>query len=129
MDEYIVKICNNGDGGCYFYKNGLLHRESGAAIVLISKDELDRLADKKLYKIEIIEEDSPPDYQDQFVSVDLEPGQNLGFNRARTNAIHYLNGKPYSQQDFESIKSKLDLKKEIDSELPITQPATKKAKI
>jgi hypothetical protein len=129
MDEYILKICNNGDGPCYFYKNGLLHRENGAAIVLISKDELDKLKDKELYKIEIIEEEFPPNYQVNFVFATLDPAKNLGFNRAKSNAIHYLNGEPYSSEDFEIIKSKLDLKKQIDSELSITQSNTKKIKI
>lgn len=72
----------------------------------------------------ILEEEMPPDYK-----IDYIPYEYKGTITTNINAIHYLNGEPYSQTDFEQIKAKLDLKNELSTELFIAQTNTQKVKI
>jgi hypothetical protein len=44
-------------------------------------------------------------------------------------AVYYLEGKPYTKKQFEEIKTKLDLKKELDKELNMTKSNIKKVKV
>ncbi len=124
MDEYIVKICNKSifdEGDYYFYKNGLLHREEGSAIILqFSTNKFKSLNDKDLYKEEIITNKFPQDYKFKYLEIG-DSGVSL--------ATHYLNGIHYSQEQFEKIKEKLDLKNELNNELSITKNNTQKPKI
>ena len=120
-DEYTVKICINKEfyrTDYYFYKNGLLHREAGPAILLgLNKVEFDKLEDNHLYKEELIFKRVPPGYECKYV-------------RATPPAIavvkHYLNGIAYqTEKEFNIAK----FNKELEQELPVTKLTNKKPKI
>jgi len=127
MDEYIVKIYNKNifnEGDYYFYKNGLLHREEGPAIMVqFSRDKFNSLKDKDLYKEETIPSKCPNDYEFKY----LEDYTTItGISVAR----HYLDGMHYSKKEFENIKFRQDLKDELSSELVLTESNnTQKVKI
>lgn len=122
MSNHIVKICNNGKKDCYFYKNGLLHRENGPAIVLgYLSDNLHKLEDLHLYQQKNIQEGFPSNYQIRYLLESLEGDV--------VNAIYYLNGEPYTKQEFMDAKVILDLKNELSSELITNQSPIKKSKV
>lgn len=121
MDEYIVYI--NDYQTRYYYKNGLLHRESGPAVIKRNEIELyQNLIDKQPYKeIMLNTYNAPKNYEGQFL-----PNEN---KLTWYTATHYLEGKPYSQKDFEEIKGKIDLKNELSSELTKNESKSKNLKI
>jgi hypothetical protein len=128
MDNCVVKICYNGQKDCYFYKNGLLHREIGPAIIIgATKDDLINLEDSHLYKQEIIKAGFPPNYSIKFL-LESMPGTTNSETQV-VNATYYLKGEPYTEEEFMEAKAKLDLKKDLDNELSITQLNPKKVKI
>ncbi len=112
MDEYIVKKCSNGEGKFFYYKNGKLHREAGPAVVIVpKKEEFTNLGDEHLYKEEIIAEHNPKDYQTLFIeSVEKNATVTVA-------AYHYLEGKPYTEEEFQIIKAKNELDKELPTDL------------
>lgn len=119
MDEYIVKKCYNGKGGFFYYKNGKLHREAGPAIIFPKLKDND-LGDDNLYKEEIVSTMNPYGYFAQYVVED---------RYEKTPAKYYIEGKPYTQKEFQEIKAKLELKNELYTELPVTQSNKQKAKL
>jgi hypothetical protein len=128
QDTYIVKRTMDGTGACFFYKNGLLHREAGPAIVTLSdRDTCLQLGDEHLYKEESISGNFPEDYKFEYI---LE-NKYIDGRKAQVHTIPvcYLDGKPYSNEEFQEIKTKLDLKTELNSELPSIHSNNKKAKI
>jgi hypothetical protein len=127
-DTYIIKRTRNGTGACFFYKNGLLHRELGPAIVtLANRDDLLNLGDEYLYKEISIDSKFPNDYIPIYIL------ENQCINDRMTQvysiAVYYLNGQAYSKKEFNEAKIKLDLKKELDKELNIVQSNIKKTKV
>lgn len=132
MDKYVLKKCRGGQGSYFFYKNGLLHREVGPAVLLEELEDKSpflNLGDEHLYTVEILESGSPKDYKEArlFERTYLA---NLSYSVDSIIVLyHYLNGKPYTKKRFEEIKVKLDVKNELDKELPITETTNKKMKI
>lgn len=127
-DFYVVKKGSNGNGAYFYYKNGLLHREAGPAIVTVSNmEELTSLGDEYLYQEEILSTQFPEGY----IVERQNEIQNINGNLTLVFAIamFYLEGKPYTQQDFEEIKSKLDLKNELITELPSKKINNKQIKV
>jgi hypothetical protein len=120
-DEYIVYI--NDYKTRYYYKNGKLHREAGPAVVRGSHIEnYQGLVDKYPYKEILLHTyEAPKGYESQ----DLQYEDNLSWY----TAMYYLEGKPYSQKEFEKIKLALDLNNELSSELASNQSNHKKSKI
>jgi hypothetical protein len=127
-DIYIIKRTNNGIGACFFYKNGLLHREVGPAVVtLANRDEFLNLGDESLYKETPIDSKFPNGYKPENIFVeDNIKGKNV---LVYSIAIYYLNGQAYSYKEFEEAKIKLDLKKELDKELDTSQSNIKRSKV
>jgi hypothetical protein len=127
MNEYIVKVYN--DGSRYYYRNGLLHRETGPAI-LIPEDQkyFNESNDDHLYKEAIVEEDAPYKIFNQKPIMYL-PQPTGSFKRYHTMPVYYLNGEGYSDEEFAKIKAKLVLKNELSIELPKTESNSKKLKI
>jgi hypothetical protein len=125
-DQYIVKICATSQfelNDYYFYKNGLLHREEGPAVLLgLNEDSFYKIKGRKLYKEEFIPYKFPPGYEIKYVN---------SRSPAIKPASYYLNNEPYTEEEFNNIKSKLALKNELNNELPCSQSNTntKKNKI
>jgi len=117
MDKYVVKKCLSGRGALFFYKNDLLHREAGPAIIMsppISPNL--NLGDEHLYTIEFLSETQPP----QYVRSKLIKLVGAGISKFVT-AIYYLEGQPYTKEDFEKLKAKIDLKENLFNELLINE--------
>lgn len=130
MDNYIVKICQNGKGGCYFYKNNVLHREAGPAVLKnITKNEFEQLADKDLYQEEIIPELFPSDYQISFLEEPPPANDKSGFAGSIIDAIYYLDGVPILEEEFKINRSRIKLKDELSTELSLSQSSNKKSKV
>lgn len=123
-DEYVLKKYSDGYGACFFYKNGLLHREAGPAY--ISEEEIEdnpsllNIGDEHLYKEEIYKTRQPEGFNETIV-----------FEKNYFNIrLHYLSGIPYSNEEFKIIKEKMDLQKELSNSLDKSQLInTKKIKI
>lgn len=113
-DNYIVKIYKISmvdKSDYYFYKNNLLHREEGSAILLgLTQKEFDRLKDRELYKKEFIPFKFPPGYSIKYFATKTP-------TVAIKAASYYLEGQPYKEEEFNNIKFKLDLKNELNNEL------------
>jgi hypothetical protein len=134
MDEYILKRGFGGSGAYFFYKNGLLHREVGPAIIFEETEEEYKnrflnLGDEHLYKEEIINSKYPLDYKEELFqekvyipSLKYAVDSHIVFS-------HYLNGKPYTPNEFKQIKVRLDLKNELNTELPNNHSNIKKPKV
>lgn len=120
-DSYVVKICSTGQfelNDYYFYKDNLLHRETGPAVILgLTKEKFDKLVDKELYKQELIQSKFPPGYQIKYVRV-ISPAIRV--------ASYYLYNEPYTEEEFNKIKFTLELKKELNDELQSHQSDPKK---
>jgi hypothetical protein len=130
MDNYIVKICQSGKGGFYFYKNDMLHREAGPAVLKnMTKDEFDQLDDKELYQKEITNTLLPPGYQANFLFEKPLAYDNSGYGGSIVDAIYYLDGEPFLEEEFKRNISKIKLKDELSQELSISKELTQKAKI
>lgn len=131
MDEYILKKCSFGTGTYFYYKNGLLHREAGPAIVSaynisrIKPNKYPHLNDSHLYKQEIVNEIAPKNY----IGIQITEEGQQGLCHEITDAVYYLEGEPYTKKQFEKVKEKLDLKNQLNVELPITQQIIKKTKV
>ncbi len=124
MDQYIIIVSRNKTK--YYYKNSVLHREEGPAIIhKFHQDKHLDLPDEHLYKIVEIEDLMPKGYKDIYVGEDVEDSSRVPFRPAR----YYLDGKPYSKKEFEQIKEKMDLKKELNNELNLNQINIQKVKI
>jgi hypothetical protein len=106
-DEYIIE--DNGFN-FIFKKNGVRHREAGPALFWkanVNKEQLLNLNDKHLYKL---------------VHLDLTSHDKDFLSRAEdrvdlNEVYYYVEGKKYSQQEFETIKLKLILKTELTEDL------------
>jgi hypothetical protein len=120
-DQYIVYI--NEYKTRYYYKNDLLHREAGPAIVRGSLVEnYEHLVDKQPYEeIMLHIYGVPKGYESQYLRYE----DRLEYY----TAMYYLEGKPYSQKDFEKIKTIIDLQDELNDKLPINLSNNKKNKI
>jgi len=127
-EEYIVQKCKNGKGSLFFYKNGLLHREAGPAIVTFpNRKTLTKLGDENLYKEKIVKSDFPEHYSPD--PIDKSELINGKIALIHSIAIFYLEGKPYSQEEFEQIKGTFILKNELSKELLESDKLTKKVKL
>lgn len=126
-NEYTVKIFN--DGTRYHYKNNLLHREIGPAILIPEdKQYFKDLSDRHLYKEIFVDEDAPWKIFNQKPIIYLP--QPLGsFKRYHTMPVYYLNGEALSDEEFVKVKAKLVLKNELSSDLPMNQTTNKPPKI
>jgi len=114
MDQYIVKKCSDGRGIFFYYKNDKLHREAGPAIVYRSnRRKFITLIDEDLYKQEVILENVPENYETNHIVENP-----VGLCPEITVAVYYLEGEPYTKNDFEKLKTIIDLNKELGNELP-----------
>lgn len=127
-DNYIVKRTRNGTGACFFYKNGTLHREAGPAIVTLSnREHFLQLGDEELYKEEHISTDFPDGYSYEYLQQEEIIDGHLA--KFTTIPIFYLNGQPYTEEEFNKIKLTLELKNELNNELLSSTNSVKKAKV
>lgn len=128
MNNYVVKKFGGANGDHFYYKNGLLHREAGPAILSRFKRRFfQNLGDEGLYKEEILQGNSPSDYEPEIITELSENIDNI--SDTMMVAIYYLEGQAYTSDEFKDIKAKLDLKKELYSELDSSSNSIKKAKI
>ncbi len=120
QDEYTVTLLNKHL--CYF-KNGLLHREDGPALVHFDDEanliaymtDKDNIKDYSLYK-EISNEEIDKKNIPAFVAFNLSY---LG------QTCYYLKGSRYSKEEFEAVK----LNNQLEIELPKPTPREKKFKV
>lgn len=128
QDKYIVKRTRGGTGVLFFYKNDLLHREAGPAIVTPSNMDIYlQLGDEHLYEMESINTDFPDGYNYEYIKEEEIINGRLA--QVAAIPIFYVEGEPYTHKEFQEIKSRLDLKNELNSELSTIQTNNKKAKI
>jgi len=124
MDEYILRVYENGTGAHYYYKNGMLHREAGSAI--LNPFEVKRYTeepDKDLYRKEIVEDMSPNKTQanDPF---------GLGIKTMYYSISHlYLEGVRYNRPEFEKMLEILKQKRQLEAELNQSIEKPKKVKL
>ncbi len=128
MDKFIVKKALNGKGAYYYFKNGLFHREAGPAIIDFDDRHLfDNLLDQDLYEEEIIQKALPENFEESMLSVKQNRMMDLLF------VNYYLNGHPYTKEEFErTIRIKNEIKAITDDltvGLPNNKIADKKKKV
>lgn len=128
MDNYVVKKCGGANGTHFYYKNGLLHREAGPAILSRYKRKFfSNLGDEGLYKEEILQEDQPSDYDIDIIN-ELEENVDDIMDMVVV-AKYYLEGQAYASHEFKDIVTKLALKNELDNELASSIHNNKRVKI
>jgi len=116
QDEFILNIHANGSR--YYYKNGLIHRESGPAIINpLDKDKYFYTNDVNLYTTNLLPESEP------FYLKEDDLWEYPIYLSIRTS--YFINGIEYSQKEFEARK----LKKELDNELLIKEFENRKTKV
>lgn len=120
-DEYLVEIF---DGSKYYFKNGKLHRENGPAI---TPENYRNFGDEHLYKEEIVQ--SGKGKYITYTGIGSR-GEKVLFFVNWTIAYtlkksHYLNGQPYSPEQFPKALAQYQL----NQELPLNNTQTKKVKI
>lgn len=88
------------------------------------KNKFFSLGDEYLYKEEIISSRYTIGYTEKFYL----PSLNYPVD-SHIVLVHYLNGKPYTANEFKQIKPRLDLKSELNKEVSINQNSSQKLKL
>lgn len=110
-DKYQVYI--RKEGTRVYYKNGLIHREAGPAVVRVEDIELyTNLSDKGLH-----EETFKQVANDMFCASHKDYKSNV--------SSYFLEGKLYEQDEFDIII----FNKRLEKELPLSELNDKKVKI
>lgn len=123
-DEYVVII--SGNKSKHYYKNGLLHREVGPAIVTsYNKETYSGLSDEHLYKEVLVQSFTPSGYKPIYVTEEIEDSPRMPYRKA----IYYLDGNAYAKRDFDKRITQMNLKNDLNTELLVNQSNTKKPKI
>ena len=122
-DNYVVNI--KSDGTSYYFKNGLLHRENGPAIInATDKEKYSNLLDESLYIKEITTHLQEATYLEE---EDLWEYPVYLF----IATSYYLNGIKYSKDEFVARKFRKELAIELENQLnhPHNQTEIKKIKV
>lgn len=115
-DNYVLSI--KSDGTLYYFKNGLLHRENGPAIInSMDKGKDLNLSDESLYTKEITPYSKEATYLE-----DDELWEYPVYLFISTS--YYLNGIQYSKEEFTARKLRKELAIELENQLTHTQEPT-----
>lgn len=117
-DKYVVYI--RKDGTRFYYKNNKLHRESGPAIVISDdKDKYTKLDDDSLYE-KTFQPVLVDVREDMYEVVKFPNGKIVTYETTMTFYIfsqYYLDGMKYSEKEFQTIKLKENMEKDLAEKL------------
>lgn len=123
-DEYLV-YNNPNSNADFYYKNKLLHREAGPAIVVHGDtDKYSNLSDKKLYKrvTEPVVPQKMVTYIEQYYQKEIRFVEKPFIPSC---SKYFLDDKDYLKEEFDALV----LEKELSHTMPINQAKAKRLKI